>query len=155
MNCRLLANLPTCLLAYLPTCELAHYTDYAFSEGVSSLVSFLLVPFPRSARSFRPASRIARRDEDTRGGAVFLIRPSHPLGPYPSRSAPFSLAHSFLHLIMPSRPIVSSGVSPDVIPSVVLFITGSMGTRYGNMGHGFLFNIIFLYLTFAMLKTKK
>ena len=72
MNCRLLANLPTCLLAYLPTCELAHYTYYAFSSLVSSPVSFLLVPFPRSARhSVPPPHRIPIPSNDTRGGAVF------------------------------------------------------------------------------------
>ena len=106
-----------------PTCELARYTHYAFS----SPVSFLLVPFLASpAISSRP-HRIPVPSGDTRSGAVFLISPSHPPGSYPSRSAPFSSAHSFRHLVMPSRPIVSSGVC----------------------------NEIFCYLTFHMLNTKK
>lgn len=99
----LLTNLLTCLLAYLPTCELARYTHYAFSAGVSSPFSFLLVPPPRPAITSRP-HRILVPSGDTRGVEVFLIRPPHPPGPYPSRSAPFSPAHSFRHLVVPFRP---------------------------------------------------
>lgn len=98
---------PTCLLAYLPTCSLY------------LLCFFTPIP-PRPHRILVPSG-------DTQGGTVFLIRPSHPPGPYPSRPAPFLSAHSFLHLVMPSRPIVSSGVC----------------------------NEIFCYLTFHMLNTKK
>lgn len=127
MNCRLLANFPTCLLAYLPTCQLARYTHYAFSAGVSSPVSFLLVPF--IVQPFRPVLIVSTSRRAIReAGRFFLIRSRLVRrSRIPSCSAPFSSAHSFRHLVMPSRPIVSSGVC----------------------------NEIFCYLTFHMLNTKK
>lgn len=134
-----LAYLLTCLLAYLPICSLY-------------LLCFF-TPIPS-----RP-HRILVPSGDTKGGAVFLIRSSRPpalsakaVFPTPCAVFPSSFSPPFRRAV-PS--LISSGVSPDVIPSVVLFITGSMGTRYGSMGHGFLFNAIFCHLTLRMLNTKK
>lgn len=117
---------PTCELAYLRTCLLANL------PAILTMLSRL--PFCScscrslvSSRHSVPSSRILVPSGDTRIGTVFLIRPSHPPDPYPSCHAPFSSAHSFRHLVMPSRPIVSSGVC----------------------------NEIFCYLTFHMLNTKK
>lgn len=121
-----------CELANLPTCLLAHYTYYAFSPGasspVSSPVSFLLVPFPRLVPPFRPVFIVSSSCRAIReAGRFFLIRSSHLPGLYSPRSAPFHQAYSFRRLVVPFRPIVSPVVC----------------------------NVIFLYLTFAMLKAKK
>lgn len=122
---------------------------------VSSPVSLLLVPFyhPAIPIPSRP-HRILVPSGDTKGGAVFSSARLVCRARIPLRRAPFHQAHSFRRSAHSVLPLVSPDVSPSVISSVVLPITGA-GMRYGNKWRGFLFNAIFFHLTFQMLNTKK
>lgn len=97
------------------------------------------MPFPRSARHFVPSG-------DTKGGAIFLIRsPCSPIS-YSPRHAPFSLAHSFRRLVVPSRPSSrrayrNSSSHPSFYSSWVSGIRYGAGATAFYVTHFFLFNI--------------
>lgn len=145
------------LLACLPTCELAHYIYYAFSAGVSPPVSFLLVPFPRLAPPFRPALIVSSSRQTIREAWRFF---SHPLVSFAEAHIPHA-TRRFTKLILSAvsscRPVyrLAGRIAERHLIRRCFIHHGSGGNEIRKYGHGFLFNAIFSYLTFAMLKAKK
>ena len=126
---------PTCLLAYLLTCQLAHYTYYAFS------------------RPFRPVLIVFSSRRAIREAGRFF---SHPLSSRSSGPYSIMLRAVFASSFLPSsRRAVSFCVSSGLSPVCCFIHHGGIGTRYGRMRNGFLFNVIFFYLTSRMLNMKK
>lgn len=119
MNCRLLANLLTCLLAYLPTCELAN---------LPTILTMLS----------RRASRLPSRSCSFRSSAPPAIPSRHHRIVSPPRRAIREAGRFFSHqlvsfaeFVFPNIPrrfpqLILSDISPSVCNEIFFYLTVAM-----------------------------